>query len=266
MITQPSQDLFYDLCFDPQFVWDEEVLLKKYPKDLIAHWAGLSETRRMIYRKLVFENVFDVISFVFNETFAVLGDEVARCAVRDFLHASSISSRHYYDIPRNAYAFWQETNFFQNADKPFLLELADFEFHRWELYQQQESMVAIENQSEVSLEEAKVILNPNLYLKNYSYAVHEIKSDESLESLEKHPVPLVLFRHPDTTEVEVFRLNSFSFEFLQTLQQNLDQTLGEIFEMYMSRVETEDSQKLLQDLLQFLKVLLEKKIILALGR
>lgn len=262
MNLQESNNLIYHLCFDRNFDVTASHLADFADDETIQHWLSLPERRKMVYRRLVLGSVFDVVEFVFEKTFSHLTDDETENRILDFLQERKPQSPHFWNIPKDFYEYMVESEGFVCQGRPFLSDLARFEYHRWRMYQGLNQNLSFESQENLALDQAQVQLNSDLGLHVFDYAVHAVEDGGDVPV--RQDTRILLYRDTESRVAEVFALNEKSFLMMDLLIKHTDLPLGQILEKVVQSFAEEDPQQLLQEALGFIKMLMEKKVILAL--
>lgn len=200
------QDHFYHLCFDD--TWPEV------------------ENRRTIYRRLVHNGIRASIANALPIFFAILGPRREKEVLRDFLHQAKPQSRFYRDIPKDFVSFLRNSHSAIIQEYLFLLELADFEYCDYDLIFQEAPSIPSHALDKL-LEDTRPILNPNLYLRNYRYPVHEIDQHTVPASVSPRDTWLVISRHPNTWKITSVTLDAAAVALFCTLRDHPERTLAE---------------------------------------
>lgn len=265
MTLKETQTFFYHLCKDENFDFSKERLEDIVCSQTAKHLLKLSPLRQKIYRTLIQNNVTALLESTFENTLRFLSTEEKTKLIRQFLSQNKISSNHYRHISYEFYDFFQNLSEFTQYNLDFLKELATYEFQHYNLIFHEYKYKEWPQFPDLQLNEAKFIFNPALYFYTFQYPVH--KSHDFLESptvIKKEKSHLLIYRNPVDFKIQDFTLSETSFMFLKTFYHQPSLTLSEGLEKIFSQTEKNLSEDFIQDILGFLKILLEKKIILAL--
>lgn len=261
MSLQANNNLVYHICTDANFSFTDENLHSFVDANAAEHWLQVTPHRQVIYQKLVFGNVFEVISYVFKATQKCLEVQsiVFADLVVDFLNSTGITTRYYYEIPIE---FWQwlqrEPRFLLLCDQP-VWAVADFEITRWQLYQYvnatHQSIVALD----LPLTQVRFKFHDDVVIRSYDWPVHHFVTDAQLWHLQKRePHFLLLYRHSQTKLVEVAELNASSLAFVEFAQIHSTLSVTDLILEFTKRYN--DSNLQATDILAFIQNILKLNI------
>ena len=185
------------------------------------------ETRRMaIYRKLFFNNLYNLLGTFFPVLRKIHSDDQWRRFVRGFMQHHQAQTPYFLKLPEEFLAYLQ--NEFESSDEdfPFLLELAHYEYAEL-------ALAVSEEETDLSGVDPNGDLLANVPVKSalswsyaYHYAVHRISPGTLPEEPEAHPVYLALYRGSDGN-VGFLELNATTAALLDAIEFNEDNLTGE---------------------------------------
>lgn len=273
-----SQEFFYNLCFNEDSALAADRLPQNLSTEMRTHIAAQEYSRRTIYRDLVYHGIFSMIQKALPLTLHFMGEENSKNLIRQFLSTHKPRSPHYRHIPYDFMHFiWGEVfephshkikkvrddlnDFIPNLH--FLPDLMDYEFCRYDLLFRKNLKTHPQHNLETPLEETHAVLNPNLFLKKYSYAVWQISEDNLPKDILAKETDLVIFRNPENFSIHDLELTPEQFYFLNHCQSFPDTVLSEALNKTIksARCESENSE---QALLEFLWRLIRDRAVLAL--
>lgn len=147
-----------------------------------------AEDRRLaIYRRLVFNNVFGLVSRAFKRTYALVGVEVFRGWVREFIQ-QGVSRTPYFSEISDEFDRWMQ----HQVTDPVVRELISYE--RAIIALDVDAQDLPEFHVEFSSED-EIIVQPASRLLHFQYPVHLVKADEAHRP-EHEPTWLFIFRNP----------------------------------------------------------------------
>ena len=159
------------------------------------------------YRELVFNRFYDAISTTFPLFSSFVGEEALSKLISLFLREKH-SSPLLLNLLGEFVEFFRKAGEHLKSDKPFLEELLIYEWTEVELF----------NASD-STEEKVYRLSPSARLLTFEYPVHraeELNKEEIVSKRDRYY--LLLYRDPETYEVNSVELTRPVFEFLRLLE------------------------------------------------
>lgn len=185
------------------------------------------ETRRMaIYRKLFFNNLYNLLGTFFPVLRKIHSDDQWRRFVRGFMQHHQAQTPYFLQLPEEFLAYLQNEFESSDDDFPFLLELAHYEYAEL-------ALAVSEEETDLSGVDPNGDLLANVPVKSalswsyaYHYAVHRISPDTLPEEPEAHPVYLALYRGSDG-DVGFLELNAVTAALLDAIEFNEDNLTGE---------------------------------------
>lgn len=259
-----TQKLFHELCFAQDFSCTQKSLESFIDRDQAGFFLSQAKERHLVYRELVENNVHTVLATCFATLFQILPSGECHFLIRDFLNRHKIRSNIYRHIARDFLDYLYTFRPAPLESHPQLVDLADYEWHSFDLGFKENYADDFKTNPDLVLESACLVLNPHLYLKSYNTPVHTITSlDALVHTLPAHTY-LLLYRHPTTFAVHTQVLNSLSYKFLDYILAHPEKNLRNILEFIFEGKENGENQILTDDLLKFVKSLLDKRIVLAL--
>jgi hypothetical protein len=185
------------------------------------------ETRRMaIYRKLFFNNLYNLLGTFFPVLRKIHSDDQWRRFVRGFMQHHQAQTPYFLQLPEEFLAYLQNEFESSDDDFPFLLELAHYEYAEL-------ALAVSEEETDLSGVDPNGDLLANVPVKSalswsyaYHYAVHRISPGTLPEEPEAHPVYLALYRGSDGN-VGFLELNATTAALLDAIEFNEDNLTGE---------------------------------------
>jgi len=148
---------------------------------------GVEDRRLAIYQRLVFNNVFGLVSRAFKRTYNLVGADTFRSWVRQFIQ-EGVSRTPYFSEISAEFSRWLA----HQPVAPKLVELIQYE--RAIIALDVDAQTPPDYRIELNCRDT-VVLQPASCLLNFQYAVHEVSTSEPIEP-EHRPVWLLLFRNP----------------------------------------------------------------------
>lgn len=259
-----TQRLFHDLCFSKKFSFNKKTLLKYTDESQTNFLLTQDQERHLIYRELLEANIFSVLKTAYPILFSVLDD--SQNLLRDFLHHHKARDNFYRHCARDFLDFIKTS-----PPKPFLQnqilqELADYEWSCFDLNFQKNFSGHLNSTQELPLEEARLVFNPNLFLKDYGFPVHKMTGETKWNRILPEKSFLLIYRHPKSLETQSLVLNKNSHLFLKIARERPRENFRNLLEFISNQMDNTAQASLTNDALFFLKLLLDKGIVLALTK
>ncbi len=185
------------------------------------------ETRRMaIYRRLFFNNLYNLLGTFFPVLRKIHTDKQWHRFIRGFMQKHQAQTPYFLQLPEEFLGYLQEEFESQEDDYPFLLELAHYEYAEL-------ALAVSENENDLTGIDVDGDLLNGVPVKSelswsyaYRYAVHRISPDFLPREPQEQPVYLALYRD-DEGEVGFLELNAVSAALLDAVEFNEEQQSGE---------------------------------------
>jgi len=185
------------------------------------------ESRRMgIYRKLFFNNLYNLLGTFFPVMRKIHTEQQWRRFIRGFLQRHQAETPYFLQLPREFLAYLQDEFEARDDDYPFLLELAHYEFAELELSvsEEQNDLDGVDPDGDLLAEvPVKSVLSWSFA---YHFAVHRISPDFLPQEPESQPVYLALYRGQDDS-VGFLELNAVTAALLDAIEFNTGSKTGE---------------------------------------
>jgi len=192
----------------------------------VAAPEGIESRRMAIYRKLFFNNLYNLLGTFFPVLRKIHSDDQWRRFVRGFMQHHQAQTPYFLQLPEEFLAYLQNEFASSDDDFPFLLELAHYEYAEL-------ALAVSEEETDLSGVDPNGDLLANVPVKSalswsyaYHYAVHRISPDTLPEEPETHPVYLALYRGSDGN-VGFLELNAITAALLDAVEFNEDNLTGE---------------------------------------
>ena len=180
------------------------------PKDI--------EDRRMaVYRDLIYNNIESFLSGGFPVLRSLFTDSDWRALVRTFLKCYRCHTPYFLEISQEFLNFLREGEFYQSDDKPFLIELAHYEWVELALDVSPEILPEIVACTERSLLDSTYTISPLTWRLSYQYPVHKISRDYQPQEAPTEATSLLVYRDSND-EVHFMESNNVTMRLLQLLE------------------------------------------------
>jgi hypothetical protein len=110
----------------------------------------------------------------------------------------------------------------------------------------------------------RVVLNPNLILKKYSFPVHQITKKSSPIDIKKQKIDLILYRRVDNFHQNSFILNDLTCSLIEILMKCPNKNLETCLQLLLEQNPGFQEEAVAEEAATFLKELLDNQIVLAL--
>ena len=192
----------------------------------VAAPAGIESRRMAIYRKLFFNNLYNLLGTFFPVLRKIHTDKQWHRFVRGFMQKHQAQTPYFLQLPEEFLGYLQEEFEAQEDDYPFLLELAHYEYAELALAisENADDLTAVDTDGDLL---AGVPVKSDLsWSYAYRFAVHRIAPDFLPLEPEAQPVYLALYRDTEG-EVGFLELNAISAALLDAVEFNEEQLSGE---------------------------------------
>lgn len=163
--------------------------------DLHAAPPTIEDRRLQIYRDLLYKNVEGFISGAFPVLRKISDDIVWHAMVRDFMHRHVCQTPYFMEIAQEFIQYLEKEREQQDADPPFLLELAHYEWVEIALDLADTDITEIAVRSDGSLLEEHPLVSPLAWSLAYRFPVHRIGPSLQPQQAPEMPTYLVVYRN-----------------------------------------------------------------------
>lgn len=192
----------------------------------VAAPDGIEPRRMAIYRKLFFNNLYNLLGTFFPVLRKIHSDDQWQRFVRGFMQHHQAQTPYFLQLPEEFLDYLQNKFESSDDDFPFLLELAHYEYAEL-------ALSVSEDETDLSGVDPNGDLLANVPVKSalawsyaYHYAVHRISPGSLPTGPEDHPVYLALYRGSDG-DVGFLELNAITAALLDAIEFNEDRLSGE---------------------------------------
>ena len=192
----------------------------------VAAPDGIEPRRMAIYRKLFFNNLYNLLGTFFPVLRKIHSDDQWHRFVRGFMQHHQAQTPYFLQLPEEFLDYLQNKFESSDDDFPFLLELAHYEYAEL-------ALSVSEDETDLSGVDPNGDLLANAPVKSalawsyaYHYAVHRISPGSLPTGPEDHPVYLALYRGSDG-DVGFLELNAITAALLDAIEFNEDRLSGE---------------------------------------
>lgn len=165
---------------------------------------GVRDRHVARYRELVYNVVEDILLSAYPLTHDLLSSSEWEDLVNRFLSSHSCRSPQVWKMPKELYAFVKKQGTPLLIQYPFLVQLLYFEWLEVELFMMEDRKAR--HTTSGNTETDALVLNPEHFLRHFHYPIH-LKKAKDITSRDKGDYYLVLFRHPETGNVQFIDLS-----------------------------------------------------------
>ena len=183
--------------------------------------AGIEDRRMGIYRDLFFNNICNFLSGNFPVLRTLYKEKDWATLCRDFYRDYRCHTPLFPEIPREFLQYLQNHRQDHDADPPFMLELAHYEWVELALSLDESEPDDIEVNPDGDLLQGIPVLSPLAWPLSYLYPVHEINVDFQPQTAPDKATHLLVWRQLDYT-IKFMQLNEISLLLLQKMKEEPD--------------------------------------------
>ena len=195
--------------------------------DNVAAPEGIEARRMAIYRKLFFNNLFNLLGTFFPVLRKIHSDDQWRRFIRGFLQHHQAQTPYFLQLPEEFLAYLQNEFEPRDEDYPFLLELAHYEYAELALAvsEDEENLAGVDPDGDLL---ANIPVKSALsWTYGYHFPVHRISPNYLPdEQNEQGVVYLALYRGTDG-KVGFLELNAVTAALLDDIDNNENDLSGE---------------------------------------
>lgn len=180
---------------------------------------GIEDRRLQIYRDLFFNNIESMLSTGFPVIRRILGKPAWLHLVRRFYAEHESHTPLFSEIGREFQRYLQARAERGEADHPFLVELAHYEWVELALSLDEREIDGIEHDPDGDVVEGATVVSPLMWLLQYRFAVHQIRADFLPQEAPTQPTFLVVSRRRND-DIIFTELTALSYKLLEVLKAN----------------------------------------------
>jgi len=181
--------------------------------------AGIEDRRMAIYRELFFNNLSQLLGSTFPVLRKLLADGDWQRLVRQFMARHKASTPYFLEIPQEFIRFLQDEYELADADPPFLLELAHYEWTELALSVSEASDDRDAVDADGDLLDGVPVKSRLAWAFAYRFPVHRISATFQPREPGEQPTFLVVYRRADD-ELGFMELNPVSARLLELITDN----------------------------------------------
>jgi len=192
----------------------------------VAAPEGIEDRRMAVYRKLFFNNLYNLLGTMFPVLRKIHSDDQWRRMIRQFMQKHLAETPYFLQLPEEFLSFLENEFEPGPEDHAFLLELAHYEYAELALSisTEENSMDGIDLDGD--LLKRTPVKSVLAWSYAYQYPVHRISPGFLPAEAAEQPVYLALYRDDDD-KVRFLELNAVTAGLLDAIENNPDQHSGE---------------------------------------
>jgi hypothetical protein len=180
---------------------------------------GVEERRLQIYRELFFNNVESLLASNFPVIRRILADAEWQTLVRDFYREHRCHTPLFPELGRELLRYLESRQERGAIVRPFLLELAHYEWVELALALDETDLDAIVHDPDGDLLTGVPLASPLAWPLAYSWPVQQLGPDFQPEAPPTHPTFLLVVRDR-RDQVQFKRIDALGYQLMQALQEN----------------------------------------------
>ena len=192
----------------------------------VAAPEGIEDRRMAVYRKLFFNNLYNLLGTMFPVLRKIHSDDQWRRMIRQFMQKHRAETPYFLQLPEEFLSFLEKEFEPTPGDHAFLLELAHYEYAELALSisSEQNCMDGIDLDGD--LLQRTPVKSVLAWVYAYQYPVHRISPDFLPTEAAEQAVYLALYRDDDD-KVRFLELSAVTAGLLDAIENNPDQHSGE---------------------------------------
>ena len=212
--------------------------LKRIQHDFAAHIrnpdvnpapAEIEDRRMAIYRELFFSNVSKLLSGTFPVLHKILGKDRWEALIRDYFSRHQSHTPYFLKIPQEFIDFLQDERGQNDADPPFMLELAQYEYIELALSIEETDIDETGVDKNGDPMNAVPVLSPVTQTLAYSYPVHRLSPDFQPDDADDEPTFIIVYRDR-SDKVGFIVINAVTALLMERLRHNENKSGKQLLE------------------------------------
>ncbi|MGI9295089.1 MAG: HvfC family RiPP maturation protein [Pseudomonadales bacterium] len=229
--------------------------------DVHAAPPAIEDRRLQIYRDLLYKNVEGFISCAFPVLRKVTDDVAWHAMVRDFMHRHVCQTPYFMEIAQEFIQYLENERGLQDADPPFLLELAHYEWVEIALDLAETDITSISARTDGSLLDEHPLVSPLAWSLAYHFPVHRIGPSLQPQQAPETPTYLVVYRNRND-KVKFMEANAVTARMLALLADDQRFTGTQVLQKIAEEIQHPQPEQVLASGLQTLEKMRDLDIIL----
>ena len=227
----------------------------------VAAPEGVEDRRMSIYRDLFFNNICNLLSANFPVLKSLYTKAAWTTLCREFYRDYRCHTPLFPELPREFLQYLQDHRQDHVEDRPFMLELAHYEWIELALTLDETELDDIGVSRHGDLLGGTPVLSPLAWPLSYQYPVHQIRIEFQPKTAPDKATHLLVWRLPDYT-VKFMQLNEISLMLLQKIKEEPTLSGLELLTAIGRHINHPKPQVVLEGGLSLLNELKDKQVIL----
>lgn len=222
---------------------------------------GIEDRRMAIYRDLFFNNIKNFLSSNFPVLNSLFDEQEWTRLCRDFYRDFRCHTPLFPEIPREFLKYLQDHSQPYENDRPFMLELAHYEWVELGLALDESEPDDIKVDSDGDLMQGVPVLSPLSWPLSYQFPVHQIRPDFQPSEVPAEPTHLLVWRQSNY-EVRFMQLNTISLLLLEKMKEQQDKSGLELLTEIAAIIKHPKPEVVIESGADLLRDLRDKEVIL----
>ena len=222
---------------------------------------GIEDRRMAIYRDLFFNNIKSFLSSNFPVLRSLYEEEAWTTLCREFYKNYRCHTPLFPEIPREFLKYLQDHRQDYEADLPFMLELAHYEWVELGLELDESEPDDIKVDKDGDLLQGVPVLSPLAWPLSYKFPVHQIRPEFQPTEVPAEPTHLLVWRQSNF-EVKFMQLNTISLLLLEKMKEEPDKSGLELLTTIAGIINHPKPEVVIEGGADLLRDLKEKEVIL----
>lgn len=222
---------------------------------------GVEDRRMAVYREIFYNNIRGFLASNFPVIRKLLDDKRWHALCRGFFAEHRSHTPLFPELPREFLRYLQDRRGIRDADPPFLLELAHYEWVELALMLDEHEIDELPVSPGGDLLDGVPVVSPLAWMLIYDFPVHRIRPDYQPEQPPADRTHLVVYRDRDD-KVRFLELNPVSARLISLLKENSGRTGLECLEIVAGELGHPDPATVIQAGRQALEDLRQRDILL----
>ncbi|MFZ2727208.1 MAG: DoxX family membrane protein [Methylococcaceae bacterium] len=224
---------------------------------------GFAEQGSSIYVDLLYNKFNDSLLLCFPITHSLLGEIVWQQTIKDFIALHHCQSPYYRQIP-DEFMQYLQTQWLNNTDYPYLIELAHFEWVELILAITEADSINTDNTPVDNWLDYRPVFAPVLQLLHYNYPVHRINADYQSTEKPQQATQILAFRD-NNEDVQFIELSPATARLIEILCQT-NYSIAETLQQLARELQHPQPELLFNFAIETLKDLMQQGAIVGLQK
>jgi hypothetical protein len=223
--------------------------------------ADVEDRRMAIYRRLFFRNISNFLAKSFPVLRTLYSSDDWNVMVRDFYHGHRAHTPLFPEIPREFLQWLEHRGEARDADPPFMLELAHYEWVEIALDLDPRELAEFTPPRAGDLLDGCPVLSPLAWPLSYAWPVHRIRPDYRPAEPPTDATHLLVYRDR-ADKVRFMQLNPVSLRLLQLLGEDAGLTGRQALEHIATELQHHEPQRVIEAGSELLADFAERDVLL----